>query len=124
MRTRSGTKAELLQENAELRTRLQAAEEALRAVRGGETEASAPTGRTRNQETLAWLASFPEQNPMPVMDVDLDSGVVEYLNPAAKRLFPDLRRLGLRHPFLVGLESLVVLLEQYGGGGARREVMV
>jgi PAS domain S-box-containing protein len=124
MKTKSDTKAELLQENAELRTRLQAAERAVRSVRGGKAEAVVATEQTRTQEKLGWLASFPEKNPMPVVEVDLGSGVVRYLNPAAERLFPELREFGLRHPFFAGLESLAGSLEKYGGGAASREVAV
>jgi PAS domain S-box-containing protein len=124
MKTKSSTKAELLQENAELRTRLRAAERTVRSVRGGDVDALVASERMRAQEKLAWLASFPERNPMPVVEVDLASGVVRYLNPAAERLFPELRELALRHPFLAGLESLADSPEQHGGGAARREIVV
>ena len=45
------------------------------------------------------LATFPQLNPNPVVEVDL-SGNVHFLNPAAERLFPDLCRLGPAHPWL------------------------
>ncbi len=45
--------------------------------------------RKRAEARLAYLASFPERNPNPIMEVDLD-GVVRYVNPAGLRLFPDL----------------------------------
>ncbi len=52
------------------------------------------------------LATFPQLNPNPVVEVDL-SGNVHFLNPAAERLFPDLRRLGPAHPWLKDWEEWV-----------------
>ena len=51
------------------------------------------TGRRKTAEAVARLASFPELNPNPVVEVDLD-GSVRYVNPAARRLFPDLEEDG------------------------------
>jgi PAS domain S-box-containing protein len=48
---------------------------------------------------LAYLASFPEQNPSPIMEVDLD-GNIRYANPATLRFFPDLPKRGTAHPWL------------------------
>ena len=50
-------------------------------------------------------ASFPQLNPNPIVDVDLD-GRIHYLNPAAERLFPDLRQHGILHPWLADWESI------------------
>jgi PAS domain S-box-containing protein len=69
------------------------------------------TERKKMEKALVRLASFPELNPNPVVEVDL-AGEVSYLNPAAKRLFPDLQMTGLQHPWLVGLESLAERFEQ------------
>jgi PAS domain S-box-containing protein len=69
------------------------------------------TERKKMEKALVRLASFPELNPYPVVEVDL-AGEVSYLNPAAKRLFPDLQMTGLQHPWLVGLESLAERFEQ------------
>jgi PAS domain-containing protein len=44
------------------------------------------------------LASFPEQNPNPVIELDLISGIVTYLNPAAKKHFPGLLQQNIDHP--------------------------
>ncbi|MFT5086426.1 MAG: signal transduction histidine kinase [Candidatus Latescibacterota bacterium] len=60
----------------------------------------------RLEETLARLATFPEQNPNPVIETDL-LGHVTYLNPVAKEHFPDLATAGLQHPILEGLESII-----------------
>ena len=64
------------------------------------------TERKKQSETQAWLASFPQLNPTPVVELAFD-GSVSYLNPAARRLFPDLQAGGLQHPFLAGLEPII-----------------
>jgi PAS domain S-box-containing protein len=56
-------------------------------------------------EKIAHMASFPEMNPNPVVEIDYD-GQVHYQNPAAERLFPDLRTLGTRHSYLAGLDTI------------------
>jgi len=55
-----------------------------------------------NEEILARLASIPELNPNPIIEINL-SGTITYLNPAAMRQFPNIYRIGIRHPVLDGL---------------------
>lgn len=57
-------------------------------------------------EKLARLASFPDENPNPVIEIDC-LGRVTYLNPAAHKKFPDLGERGARHPLLEGLMAVV-----------------
>ncbi len=57
------------------------------------------------EEEISRLASFPELNPNPIVEVDFD-GNVEYVNPEGKKLFPDLEVLGLRHTFLSEWEKV------------------
>ena len=57
------------------------------------------TERRQMEARAAWLASFPERNPHPVTEISL-AGDVHYANPAARRLFPDLEKQGLAHPWL------------------------
>lgn len=63
------------------------------------------TERKRSEEKTAWLASFPELNPYPIIEADLDAGRVSYANPVARRLFPDLARNELQHPWTAGLRE-------------------
>ena len=54
----------------------------------------------------AYLASFPEMNSNPILELDI-AGNLKYQNPACKLLFPDLINLGLNHPFLVNLVKVI-----------------
>ncbi|MCX6339664.1 MAG: PAS domain S-box protein [Candidatus Aureabacteria bacterium] len=65
------------------------------------------TERKKAEEEIARLASFPEQNPNPVCEADLD-GRILYANPAARRFFPELRAAGVKHPWLVDFCSVVI----------------
>jgi len=65
---------------------------------------------------LKRLASFPEQNPNPVVELDHNTGQITYLNPAAKERFPELVRLGAVHSLLTGVGNLT--------HGTKREIQV
>ena len=60
----------------------------------------------RGETSLARLATFPEQNPNPVIETDLE-GAVTYLNPAARDCFPDPDARGRAHPILTGLDAVI-----------------
>lgn len=60
------------------------------------------TEQKRADEKIAYVASFPEQNPNPIVEID-DKGAVTYLNTAANRLFPDLDSKGEGHPIFKDL---------------------
>ena len=62
--------------------------------------------RTRKaEEKLAWMATFPELSPHPIIEMDFD-GALTYVNPAADRRFPDLLSLGKAHPMLQDLAGI------------------
>jgi PAS domain S-box-containing protein len=73
------------------------------------------TERKLAEDKIAWLASFPEQNPNPVVEIEVPTGVVSYVNPAARDLFPDLQRQGLAHAWLAGSDQLVEALTRADG---------
>ncbi|MCC0179228.1 response regulator [Waterburya agarophytonicola K14] len=59
-----------------------------------------------NDIALARLASFPELIPDPIIEIDIQ-GKITYLNPAAIRQFPELKKKGIEHPILLDLLYLV-----------------
>lgn len=67
------------------------------------------TAHKQVEERLAYLASFPEQNPNPIMEVGLE-GAIRYANPTAQRLFPDLDARGPAHPWLADWAATTRLL--------------
>jgi PAS domain S-box-containing protein len=84
------------------------------------------TQQTRDRqakEKTVWLASFPERNPNPIVEID-STGAVFYMNPAAQNKFPDLPALGFKHPWLADLESMLLRFHQGGLGELGREIRV
>jgi PAS domain S-box-containing protein len=70
--------------------------------------------RKKAEARAVWLSSFPERNPSPILELDLASGVVHYVNPAALRQFPSLETEGLRHPLVAGVQALPGQLAEQG----------
>lgn len=58
------------------------------------------------KKDVTWLASFPETNPNPVLEIGLD-GRIGYANPSIRKLFPDLVEQQTAHPYLAGWEGIV-----------------
>ncbi len=77
--------------------------------------------RRRTDETTARLACFPELNPNPVFEADLN-GRVHYANPAAIRLSPEILTKGPKHPWLTDLPSAVATLQRADRTSLSREV--
>jgi len=65
------------------------------------------TERKKAAEAIAGLASFTEQNPDPICEVDL-AGRVFYANPATRHFFPGLLEAGVKHPWLADFRSMVI----------------
>ncbi|NKB17935.1 MAG: diguanylate cyclase [Pseudanabaena sp. CRU_2_10] len=76
-----------------------------------------------NEEALARLASFPELNPNPILEVNI-SGTITYLNPAAASQFPELYELGAHHPLLRDLVTSVADRQNASQAAFAREVEV
>jgi PAS domain S-box-containing protein len=70
--------------------------------------------RKKAEARALWLSSFPERNPSPILELDAQSGVVHYANPAALLQFPDLHAEGLRHPLASGLQTVMPRLAEQG----------
>lgn len=79
------------------------------------------TERRKMEADLAHLASFPQLNPAPVVEVDA-AGNISYMNPAAKQLFPDLPTMGSEHPFLANWAVLFNTLRSENHRPVSREV--
>ncbi|NJM66731.1 MAG: EAL domain-containing protein [Acaryochloris sp. RU_4_1] len=61
--------------------------------------------------SLVRLASFPEILPSPMFEANL-KGALTYVNPAAFNAFPDLLHLGMEHPTMQGLITLIQTVKQ------------
>jgi PAS domain S-box-containing protein len=81
------------------------------------------TERKKMEEEVGHLASFPRLNPAPITEVDV-SGHIHYLNPAAERLFPDLRSAGVKHPWFKNFESLVPMFQTWPRISHAREIEI
>ncbi len=79
------------------------------------------TRQKEAEDRLHHAASFPERNPNPVVETDLD-GSVTYANPAALTLFPDLPAAGTAHPFLQGITQVAAHFQGGGCADAERDV--
>ncbi|KAA3633708.1 MAG: hypothetical protein DWQ08_01535, partial [Proteobacteria bacterium] len=64
-------------------------------------------GRADSDSQLRRLARFPEENPNPVIELNL-FGKATYLNPSAWKRFPELWELGGEHPLIRDLGFPIV----------------
>ncbi|MDR3573373.1 MAG: PAS domain S-box protein [Anaerolineaceae bacterium] len=72
---------------------------------------------------LSRLASFPESNTNPILEMNL-SGDLEYVNPAAQKLFPDLLEKGTAHAYMAGWQEFIEQICHEPGHNLEREVQV
>ena len=75
------------------------------------------------EEKIAHLASFPQLNPDPIIELNAD-GSISYANAAAKTTFPDLESLGILHPFLMNSKAIAAQILKEGINPIEREIMV
>ncbi len=81
------------------------------------------TEKKREEEEIARLVSFPKLNPNPVAEFDTDGHLV-YANQAAESFFPDIRTLGMSHPFFSGWERILEEFSEENENRLTREVRV
>jgi PAS domain S-box-containing protein len=75
------------------------------------------------EKELARLASFPEKNPNPIVEIDF-SGKIQYLNSKAHELLRDIDKEEFNHPFLKGIKDLVPDFQKKGNKPLIREVKI
>jgi len=63
------------------------------------------SARIESERELNWLASFPEQSPVPIIEFR-NNGELTYINPLAKKLFPDLESVEGKHVLVQDILSL------------------
>ena len=81
------------------------------------------TDRKHAEAKITHLASFPRLNPDPTIELNQD-GSINYANPAAKKLFPDLELVGISHPFLLNWQTAVAQFSAQENDPLVREIMV
>jgi signal transduction histidine kinase len=81
------------------------------------------TERKQAEEEISRLASFPERDPNPVIELDA-RGSILYCNPAADLLFPDLENHPSTHPFLAHVSSILEEFQKEGNSYHIQDVHV
>ena len=79
------------------------------------------TERKQAEAETKRLASFPILNPRPVIEVDM-AGHVDFCNPVAMQMFPDLYQRAVGHPWLADWEAVLRTLREGGLKPIVREV--
>lgn len=79
--------------------------------------------RKQLETELTRLASFPEQDPNPIIETD-ETGAITYLNAAARAQFPSLPVVSAHHPLLHGLEAAVTALQRQEGRSLTRDIVL
>jgi PAS domain S-box-containing protein len=92
-------------------------------IAGAVTVMQDVTEKYKAEEIQAWLASFPELNPNPIAEMDA-SGVIRYMNPTIRRLFPDLEARGTDHPWLENFQVMAADISASKNLVITREVLV
>ncbi len=79
------------------------------------------TERKRTEEHLKRLASFPEQNPNVVIEMD-SNGNVLYTNNNTKKVFPGIEIQGKEHPVLQDFSEILFIVKNNPNNPFTREV--
>lgn len=74
--------------------------------------------RNQAEQRSAYLASFPELNANPILEIDL-RGKITYANPAARKSFPGIEEIGTGHPILNRWSEVTAAI----GAEARQHVL-
>lgn len=63
------------------------------------------TVQKQTEKKLGHMALFPKQNPNPVVEASYENHSIQYLNPAAERIFPTIKDQQLSHPFFEEIKT-------------------
>lgn len=69
------------------------------------------------------LASFTEMNPRPVIEVGLKGDII-YTNPSVGRIFPELKKQGIKHPYLSNFKKIAKRLKTGSVKEFQREINI
>ncbi len=72
---------------------------------------------------LTRLATFPELNPAAIVEADA-TGVIHYMNPAGRALFPEALHLRCEHPLLEDLPAIAEEFARDNKSYVMREILV
>ncbi len=81
------------------------------------------TKRRLTQKRLSQLASFPEQNPNPIIALNL-SGKIVYTNNLVKEKFKTLEKESFDHPILKGVKQITAQMNKENRSFTSREIKV
>jgi PAS domain S-box-containing protein len=81
------------------------------------------TERKQTETEIMHLASFPELNPNPILELDIN-GNIKYINPAARTLFPDAQSAGSKHQFLANWETMANTLQSEESPALTQDVKI
>ena len=65
------------------------------------------------ENDIGRLASFPEQNPNPVMEINIETGEITYMNPACVKRFPKLTVQKSEHPLFAQIKKKLHLKKDF-----------
>ncbi|MFZ2190303.1 MAG: MASE3 domain-containing protein [Candidatus Magasanikiibacteriota bacterium] len=81
------------------------------------------TQRKNTEEKMAHLASFPELNPNPILEMN-ENGEIIYTNPALKKNHSDIEIKKHDHPFLIGWQDFIAKFKNEKNDVLSREIQV
>ncbi|MGV8026974.1 MAG: PAS domain S-box protein [Anaerolineaceae bacterium] len=81
------------------------------------------TEAKKSEEKISWLASFPEINPLMVLEIDKNSHIV-YMNQAVKKRLPDIETNSKNHPFFSNISLAIESLQKENIENTVNEVAV
>ncbi|KKU32948.1 hypothetical protein A3K29_02130 [Candidatus Collierbacteria bacterium RIFOXYB2_FULL_46_14] len=78
---------------------------------------------TKAEIKVKWLASFPDQDTSPILEMEKGAGIT-YVNPVAAALFPEIGDLKMSHPYVNESEKYFRELNDTDKRVERREMQI